>query len=61
MNITKVIPVMVYADIPRAHDFLIEVFGFEAGGVQRDSTGRAVHAGGSPLRSEHDDSRTDGA
>ena len=43
MKVTSVIPVIVYADIPRAHDFLVEVFEFDAGGVQRDSTGRAVH------------------
>ncbi len=43
MNVTQVIPVVVYADIPRAHDFLVEVFGFESGGVQRDGSGRAVH------------------
>ena len=43
MKVTSVIPVIVYADISRAHDFLVEVFEFAAGGVQRDSTGRAVH------------------
>jgi len=43
MNMTKLIPVMVYADIRRAHDFLVEVFGFDAGGVQCDGTGRPVH------------------
>jgi hypothetical protein len=39
-NVNQVIPVIVYADIPRAHDFLVEVFGFQAGGVQYDGSGR---------------------
>jgi uncharacterized glyoxalase superfamily protein PhnB len=43
VNEPKVIPLIVYADIARAHDFLVEVFGFAAGGVQYDGTGRAVH------------------
>jgi len=43
MNVTKLIPVIVYADIRRAHDFLVEVFGFDAGGVACDGAGRPVH------------------
>ena len=38
-----VIPVLVYADIQAAHDFLVEAFGFTPGGVERDAQGRAVH------------------
>ena len=38
-SVVKVIPIVVYADIPRAHDFLVEVFGFDAGGVQYDGRG----------------------
>jgi uncharacterized glyoxalase superfamily protein PhnB len=43
MHVTKLIPVLVYSDIQRAHDFLVEVFGFGAGGVERDGAGRPVH------------------
>ena len=39
-----VIPVLVYADIPAAHDFLVEAFGFTPGGVERSPDGEAVHA-----------------
>lgn len=39
----QVIPVIVYQDIPRGHDYLVEVFGFESGGVQYDGDGNAVH------------------
>jgi uncharacterized glyoxalase superfamily protein PhnB len=42
--ITKIIPVLVYASIPAAHDFLVEAFGFTSGGVDRDPAGNAVHA-----------------
>lgn len=48
-----VIPVLVYADIQAAHDFLVRAFGFTPGGVQRDAEGRAVHGevslGGAPI------------
>jgi uncharacterized glyoxalase superfamily protein PhnB len=37
------IPLLVYQDIPAAHDFLVNVFGFEAGGVHHDAEGRAIH------------------
>jgi uncharacterized glyoxalase superfamily protein PhnB len=40
----RIIPVLVYEDIPAAHDFLVKAFGFESGGVDRDGEGRAVHA-----------------
>lgn len=39
----RVIPILVYDDIPAAHDFLVKVFGFDAGGVTRDSSGQPVH------------------
>ncbi len=39
----RLIPLLAYADIPAAHDFLVNVFGFEAGGVSRDGGGQAVH------------------
>ena len=49
----KLIPVLVYRDIQRAHDFLVKAFGFEAGGVQHSPDGAAVHGevrvGGSPI------------
>ena len=37
------VPLLVYNDIPPAHDFLVNVFGFEAGGVQYNAQGKAVH------------------
>lgn len=39
----RTIPLLVYQDIPAAHDFLVKVFGFEAGGVMRNAEGEAVH------------------
>ena len=52
-EITRVIPVLVYEDIPAAHDFLVHAFGFEGGGVGHDDEGVAVHgevrAGGSAI------------
>jgi MerR family transcriptional regulator, thiopeptide resistance regulator len=40
----RVIPLLVYSDIPAAHDFLVAAFGFESGGVERTPDGVAVHA-----------------
>ncbi|HEY0515188.1 MAG TPA: VOC family protein [Thermoanaerobaculia bacterium] len=40
----RIIPVLVYEDIPAAHDFLVKAFGFESGGVEHTAEGRAVHA-----------------
>jgi uncharacterized glyoxalase superfamily protein PhnB len=40
---SRVIPVLVCEDIPATHDFLVTVFGFQPGGVQRDGDGRPVH------------------
>lgn len=42
-TIERLTPVLVYEDIPAAHDFLVEVFGFASGGVERDGAGNAVH------------------
>ena len=39
----RIIPVLVYEDIPAAHDFLVNALGFEPGGVVRDDAGNAVH------------------
>ena len=50
-KIQSVIPLLVYEDIERAHDFLVDAFGF--GGVERDGDGRVVHgevvAGDAPI------------
>jgi MerR family transcriptional regulator, thiopeptide resistance regulator len=40
----RAIPILVYQDIAAAHDFLVNVFGFESGGVVRDNAGQVVHA-----------------
>jgi MerR family transcriptional regulator, thiopeptide resistance regulator len=37
------IPLLVYEDIEAAHDFLVKVFGFRPGGVERDPGGNVVH------------------
>ena len=42
-SIERLIPVLVYRDIAAAHDFLVQAFGFEPGGVERDASGKAVH------------------
>src|SRR5262245_21581282 len=43
LTFDRVVPVLVYRDIPAAHDFLVEAFGFEGGGVHRDERGEPVH------------------
>jgi uncharacterized glyoxalase superfamily protein PhnB len=40
---TKLIPILVYDDIPAGHDFLVRAFGFAPCGVQRDGKGVPVH------------------
>ena len=40
----RVIPLLVYEDLPAAHDFLVEAFGFEPGGVDRNEEGKPIHA-----------------
>ena len=42
-KIECVIPVLTYRDIAAAHDFLVQAFGFTAGGVDRSPDGVAVH------------------
>jgi MerR family transcriptional regulator, thiopeptide resistance regulator len=42
-SIDRVIPLLVYEDIPAAHDFLVSAFGFEPGGVEHGGEGRPVH------------------
>lgn len=39
-----IIPVVPYADIRAAHDFLVDVLGFASGGVDGDGAGVVVHA-----------------
>jgi MerR family transcriptional regulator, thiopeptide resistance regulator len=36
-------PVLVYEDIQAAHNFLVDAFGFESGGVTAGADGRPVH------------------
>jgi uncharacterized glyoxalase superfamily protein PhnB len=43
-TINQIIPILVYEDIARAHDFLIETFGFTSGGIHRTPEGQVVHA-----------------
>ncbi len=40
---SRIIPLLTYRDIPAAHDFLVEAFGFAPGGVHRTPDGQAVH------------------
>src|SRR5690348_12410469 len=42
-SIDGVIGLLVYEDIPAAHDWLVKVFGLTGGGVYRDAQGNAVH------------------
>jgi uncharacterized glyoxalase superfamily protein PhnB len=42
-TIQRVIVLLVYEDIPAAHDFLVDAFGFTPGFVHRDADGKAVH------------------
>ena len=39
----RVIPLLVCRDIQAAHDFLVQAFGFESGGVERGADGQPVH------------------
>jgi MerR family transcriptional regulator, thiopeptide resistance regulator len=43
-SIERLVPLLVYEDIAAAHDFLVQAFGFEPGGIERDQNGMAVHA-----------------
>jgi len=42
-TIKRIIPLLVYKDIPATHDFLVKAFGFEAGGVERNAEGQPIH------------------
>ncbi len=42
--IERLVTLLVYENIPAAHDFLLETFGFTSGGIERDHDGNAVHA-----------------
>jgi uncharacterized glyoxalase superfamily protein PhnB len=39
----SLIPILVYSDIASAHDFLVERFGFDSGGLHRDDEGQVDH------------------
>lgn len=39
----RIVPVLIYADIEAAHDFLVETFGFASGGVNRNAEGEVMH------------------
>jgi uncharacterized glyoxalase superfamily protein PhnB len=43
-KITRIIPLLVYENIPAAHDFLVNAFGFSPGGVVRNPEGQPIHA-----------------
>ena len=42
-SVQRIIPILVYENIEAAHDFLVKVFGFVPGGVERDGDGQVVH------------------
>ena len=42
-KIQSVIPILVYEDIQAGHDYLVDVLGFESGGVERMPDGTPVH------------------
>jgi MerR family transcriptional regulator, thiopeptide resistance regulator len=42
-DLPPVVPLLVYRDIERAHEFLVEAFGFEPGLLERTETGDVVH------------------
>lgn len=39
----RIVTVLIYADIAAAHDFLVNTFGFESGGVHRNDEGDVIH------------------
>jgi uncharacterized glyoxalase superfamily protein PhnB len=43
LQLQPITPVLVYDDIRAAHEFLVDVFGFESGGVTIGADGRPVH------------------
>jgi uncharacterized glyoxalase superfamily protein PhnB len=42
-SFARVIPVLTYRDISAAHDFLVNAFGFDSGGVSRNAEGDPIH------------------
>lgn len=40
----RIIPLLAYEDIEAVQAFMVEAFGFERGILERDPTGRVVHA-----------------
>jgi MerR family transcriptional regulator, thiopeptide resistance regulator len=42
-ELPAVVPLLVYRDIERAHDFLVKAFGFEPGDIERTPNGEVVH------------------
>jgi uncharacterized glyoxalase superfamily protein PhnB len=42
-NFGRIIPVLTYQDIQAAHDFLVNAFGFNSGGVSRNAEGQPIH------------------
>jgi MerR family transcriptional regulator, thiopeptide resistance regulator len=42
-SLGRLIPILTYEDIPAAHDFLVDAFGFEAGGVSRNADDQPIH------------------
>lgn len=42
-TVERVIPVLTYQDIAAAHDFLVQAFGFDGGGVHRNAEGHPIH------------------
>ena len=42
-DLPDVVPLLVYRDIERAHDFLVRAFGFEAGLLERTGEGEVIH------------------
>ena len=43
MDLPGVVPLLVYDDIARAHEWLTRAFGFRAGLLERDGAGEVVH------------------
>ena len=42
-DLPPVVPLLVYGDIARAHEFLVRAFGFEPGLIERTPDGEVVH------------------
>lgn len=43
-SVNRMIPILVYRDVEKAHDFLVNVFGFEPVALERDDAGHVRHA-----------------